>query len=177
MSLIGEKINIPYIAFSLNPGIWDEFFFRGVLMLLLLGIIRDSKRSFLIQVALFSLMHIKGFGVWDIVDVFSVMLIGFLFTYTALKTRALVAGIVFHFVHDSLLFFVQAPSSVAFNNLQEVTFFGFLWLMIGVGCIVVRCAAERLDVRGDAFLYQAMETFQTGSQNWSQANPSLHKGC
>ena len=129
------KVNLPQIVFSLNPGIWEEFFFRGVLMIFLLGITRDLKRAFLIQAALFGAMHIKGFGFWDFADVLSVSVIGLAFTYTTMKTRALVAGMVFHFVHDALLFFVQVPSSVALTIPQEVSFYGLLMLMTAVACL------------------------------------------
>jgi membrane protease YdiL (CAAX protease family) len=84
-----------------------------------------------------------------------VMVIAIAFTYAAYKTRALLAGMVFHFLHDALLFFVQVPDGV-YNGLQEtVIFYGILWLMVGVACFIIWYAAERFGVRGDRELYSS----------------------
>jgi len=104
-----STIDLEHLVFSLNPGVWEEFFFRGIIMVVLLQRVRTIRQAALAQIVLFGLTHIKGFDVWAWMDVVSVMILAAAFTYTAYKTRALVAGIVFHFIHDSLLYVVQVP--------------------------------------------------------------------
>jgi hypothetical protein len=71
----------------------------------------------------------------------------------AYKTRTLLAGMIFHFLHDAFLFFVQVPGG-EYKGLQEnMIFYGILWLMIGVDCFIIWYATERLNVRGERELY------------------------
>ena len=60
------------------------------------------------------------------------------------------APIVFHTIHDTFLFFVQAPASDTAGAWEHVVFFAALWLMVGVACLVTRFAADRLGVRAEA---------------------------
>jgi membrane protease YdiL (CAAX protease family) len=108
----------------------------------------------LIQIVLFGLTHIKGLDVWGCVDLASVMILGTAFVYVAYKTRTLVAGIVFHFLHDSLLYVVQVPGGEYFGLRENLAFFLALWVMVGVACLAARVAAERLGVQSEAELYE-----------------------
>lgn len=148
-----NRITIPQLVFSLNPGIWEELFYRGVLMILLLQYTRSLKKSFLIQISLFALLHIKGLDAWSLIDALTVGVIAFGFTYTAYKTHALLAGIIFHYCHDALLFFVQVPGDVPLNDIENLIFFGILWLTVFLGCIITKLAAEKFDVRAFEPLY------------------------
>ena len=148
-----STINLPHIVFSLNPGIWEELFYRGVKMVLLLGITKSFRKAFIIQVVLFGVMHIKGFDVWAFVDVFSVMVISLGFTYTAYKTRSLVAGIISHYFHDAFIFAVQLPGGETSSTADSLVFYGLLWVMVGVGCLITKLAAEKMGVRGSEELY------------------------
>jgi membrane protease YdiL (CAAX protease family) len=148
-------INLGHIIFSLNPGIFEEIFYRGILMMLLLPMTKSLKKATIGQVVIFGLAHIKGFDWGTLIDVISVMVLALAFTYTAYKTRNLLAGIVFHFLHDAFLFFVQVPEGV-YNGLQEnLLFYGMLWLMVGVGCGIIWYATQRLNVCGESELYGA----------------------
>jgi len=71
---------------------------------------------------LFGLLHIRGFGLWAWVDVISVMILAIAFTYTAYKTRTLVAAIVFHFLHDTFLFLPQVPGGGSIGVFENITF-------------------------------------------------------
>ena len=122
-------------------------------MLFLLSVTHSLRKAFLIQLILFGVMHVKGFDLWALIDVFSVIVLAAGFTYAAYKTRLLVAGIVFHFVHDALLFFVQTTGTEASNTLDNVRFYLFLWVMVGVACLLVRVAADRFGVRAPDSLY------------------------
>lgn len=148
-----STINLPHIVFSLNPGIFEEFFYRGMIVILLLPLVKSLKKALIFQILIFGLAHIKDLSVLGMVEVVSVMIIAIAFTFAACKTRALLAGIVFHFLHDALLFFVQVPGG-EFTGLREnLLFYAFLWPMVGVACLVIWFAAERLNVRADRELY------------------------
>lgn len=150
-----SAISLEHLIFSLNPAIWEEFFFRGVLMILLLNKTKSFRTAALIQILLFGVMHIKGAGLWEAIDVLAVLILGAAFTYTAWKTRSLVAGIVFHYIHDALLFFVQVPGDTALTNLQNAVFYILLVLMIAVGTLIVKSLSRWLETPSDPPLYQA----------------------
>jgi membrane protease YdiL (CAAX protease family) len=148
-----STINITHLVFSLNPAFWEEIFYRGVLMILLLKLVKSIKTAAVVQIILFGLAHIKGFGLWDFLDVISVMVLAVGFTYTAFKTRSLVPGIIFHYAHDAFLFTVQPPGK-NFNGVTEnLVFFGLLWTMVGIGCLITRFSIERLNFRKRNPLY------------------------
>jgi hypothetical protein len=96
---------------------------------------------------------LKGMDLWSWVDVISVMVIAIGFTYTAWKTRTLVAGIVFHFLHDAFLFLPQVPGAEYIGVLENVAYFGSLWVMVGVGCMLTKFSSDRLGVKADEELY------------------------
>ncbi len=148
-----STVNLTQILFSINPGIWEEFFFRGVILLLLLGMTGSVKKAAFIQIVLFGLTHIKGMDLLAWVDVISVMVIAVGFTYTAYKTRTLVAGIVFHFLHDAFLFLPQVPGAEYIGVVENVAYFGSLWVMVGVGCMLTKFSSDHLGVKADEELY------------------------
>ena len=115
----------------------------------------------MIQVVLFGAMHIKGVDLEAFADVFSVMVIALGFTYVAYKTRSLVAGIVFHYFHDAFLYFVQLPDGMSTGVVDNAIFYGVLWLMVGIGCIITKLAADTWGVRAAAELYR-LERVQAG---------------
>jgi membrane protease YdiL (CAAX protease family) len=114
---------------------------------------RSLKRAALIQIVLFGLTHIKGIDLWSWIDVLSVMFIAVAFTYSAYKTRTLVAGIVFHFLHDTFLFLPQVPGGEYIGVSENIVFYASLWLMVGVACALIKFSADRLGVRADEELY------------------------
>jgi membrane protease YdiL (CAAX protease family) len=148
-----STVNISHILFSINPGLWEEFFYRGVIMLLLLRVTKSVRRAALIQIVLFGLSHIKAFDLWSWVDVISVMVLALAFTYTAYKTRTLVAGIVFHFLHDTFLLLPQVPGGEYIGVFENVTFFASLWLLVGVGCIFIKFLSDGFGVMAGEELY------------------------
>ena len=149
-----STVDISQIVFSINPGLWEELFYRGVLMVLLIRDTKSVKQAYLYQVLVFSLFHVKGFDLWSLVDVFSVSLLAMSFTYTAYKTRTLIPGILFHFIHDAFIFVVQVPRDVILSNTQNAMFFVSLWVAIGLGCLVTKVSAERFGVQEKEELYK-----------------------
>jgi hypothetical protein len=148
-----STINLSHLLFSLNPALWEELFYRGVLMILLLKLTGSFRKAFIIQVLVFGLLHIKGFDFWSLVDAFTVGVIAIGFTYTAYKTQALAAGIVFHYFHDAFLFFVQLPKGVPSSTADNAVFYGLLWLMVGIGCLIIRLAVDVFGVQAPTPFY------------------------
>ena len=147
------NITLTHLVFSLNPGIWEEFFYRGVVMVTLLRFTKSLKRAAIIQVVLFGLCHIKGADIQSLVDIVSVMILGAGFTYAAYKTRTLVAGIVFHYLHDAFLYLVQLPGGVYTGPMENAVFYAALWSMTGLGCLITKIAAERFKVHASTEPY------------------------
>ena len=139
--------------FSVNPAVWEELFFRGVLMFLLLRFTRSLKMAVAIQVLLFGASHIKGVDIGAWVDVFSVIVLAVGFTYVAYKTRSLLAGVVFHYFHDALLYFVRVPGGSYSGLAENAIFYGLLWLMVGIGCGITKLVADKMGVRAAEELY------------------------
>jgi len=148
-----STVNISHTIFSINPGIWEEFFFRGVIVFVVLRAVRSVKRAMAIQIVLFGLTHIKGTDLWAWVDVITVMVLAVAFTYSAYKTRTLIAGIVFHFLHDVFLFLPQVPGAEKIGTFENVAFFASLWVMVGVGCLLIKISSERFGVKAEEDLY------------------------
>lgn len=149
-----STVNVSHSVFSLNPGVWEEFFYRGIIMAVLLKHTKSVWQATFVQVLLFALAHIKGFGLWAWVDVISVLIIALAFTYAAYKTRTLIAGIVFHFVHDALLYLVLVPDAEYAGFAENTVFYVALWIMVGVACLLTKVAAEKLGVQARTELYQ-----------------------
>jgi membrane protease YdiL (CAAX protease family) len=147
------SIDLPHLVFCLNPALWEELFYRGVMMLLLLRLTRSLKQALAIQVILFGVAHVKGVTLGAFVDVFSVLVLAIGYTYVAYKTRSLVAVIVFHYFHNALLYFVQIPDRAYTGVTDNGLFYGLLWLMVGIACVMTRFAADNLGVRAPAELY------------------------
>jgi membrane protease YdiL (CAAX protease family) len=148
-----STVNITHILFSINPGLWEEYFYRGVIMFVLLMATGSIGRAALIQIVLFGLTHIKGIDLWSWIDVISVMVIAVAFTYSAYKTGTLVAGIVFHFLHDTFLFLPQVPGGELIGVFENITFYAALWIMVGVGCVLIKFAADSIGVKAEEELY------------------------
>ena len=152
-ALDSGTITLTQSVFSLNPGIWEEVFYRGILMMLLLRFTKSLRWAAIVQVVLFGLLHVKGGDIPALFEVISVTVISLGFTYTAYKTRSLIAGIVFHYLHDTFLFFVQPPDGVYTGVIENALFYAILWSMVGLGCLVTKFVAEKLKVRASTDLY------------------------
>jgi membrane protease YdiL (CAAX protease family) len=159
-----STINLPHLVFSLNPASWEELFYRGVLMFLLLRFTGSLKQAFVIQVVVFGATHIKGVDPGAFVDAFSVAVMALGFTYVAYKTRSLVAGVVFHYFHDAFLYLFQLPGGVYTGVVDNAIFYGVLWLMVGIGCVITKLAADTSGVRAATELYR-LERVQSGRED------------
>ena len=128
-----------------------------IIAIVLLKRAKSVRQAALIQIVLFGLAHIKGVNLLSWVNVVSVMIIAVAFSYAAYKTRALIAGIVFHFLHDVFLLIVQVPDGSSTGFAEKATFFAALWIGAGIACLLIKVAADRLGVQARAELYQAAQ--------------------
>jgi membrane protease YdiL (CAAX protease family) len=148
------NINSSQMVFSLIPGVFEELFIRGVLMIILLRITKSLEKAFVIQIVVFGLMHINGIDAVSLVDALSVSIIAISFTYVAYKTRSLLAAIVFHYLHDAFLFLVQLPGGVYQGFSDNALFYAGLWIMVGVSILITKMATERFRIQAKAPLYE-----------------------
>jgi len=165
-----STITLTQAVFSLTPGIWEEVLFRGVIMIVLIRLTKSFKKAFIIQIVLFGLCHVKGIDTISLVDAFSVGLLAIPLTYSAYKTKSLIPGIIFHYLHDTFLFAVQLPDGVYSGFKDNAVFFGAFWVSIFVAVIFIRRAAERFHISGDYDLYGL------GEQNQSEAGTEAENG-
>jgi len=140
-------ITMGQAVFSLTPGIWEELLFRGVLMIVLLRLTKSFKRAALIQVLLFGLAHIKGLDFMSMVcEPISVAIIAVGFTYIAYKTKSLIPGMVFHYLHDTFLFSVQLPGGEYFGFRDNLLFYIGLWTSVLLCMAMVKLLVERFRI-------------------------------
>jgi membrane protease YdiL (CAAX protease family) len=128
---------------GLTRGIWEEVFFRGIILVLFMRIF--SKRTAVFLAAFFfALVHLNPFAVdfYGIVDVISIFFMALLFTYLVLMTGSLWPAIVFHYLHDVFVLLVQntpgaekAPSSALL--------FACLWCALLIGALLTRYIVKR----------------------------------
>jgi membrane protease YdiL (CAAX protease family) len=148
-----STITLTQAVFSLTPGIWEEVLFRGVIMIVLIRLTNSFKKAFIIQIVLFGLVHIKGFDILAFVDAFSVLIIAIAFTYIAYKTKSLIPGIIFHYLHDTFIFTVQLPDGVYTGLNDNALFYSSLWLSVGLSIIITKRFVERFNISGEYDLY------------------------
>ena len=146
-------ITLEQIVFSTVPGIWEEVFYRGILMFVLLGVVKEVRKAAILQSAIFALFHLRGLELWLLVDIGSVFFFAISFTYTAYKTNSLIPGIVFHVIHDALLFLALVPDKVYIGTFENLAFYVSLWIMLGVGCLITKLGAEKIGIRQPTKLY------------------------
>ena len=128
---------------GLTRGIWEEVFFRGIILVLFMRLYPQRRAVFLTSF-LFALAHLNPMhlSLGTVVDVLSIFFMGLLFTYLVLETGSLLPAIVFHYVHDIFLLLVQNTPG-ADETLASALLFGFLWTSLAAGAVITRYAARR----------------------------------
>jgi len=109
------------------------------------------------QILIFAACHISGFKLINLVEFFSVALIGYTLTYVAVKSRALVAGMVYHYLHDSFLFFVQVPGAEYHGFADNVTFYSFLWAAMLINILIITLFTEKYGLKGQNGFFASAE--------------------
>ena len=146
-------LTIEQLAFSTVPGVWEEIYFRGILMFILLIILKDVRKAIVFQSIIFGLLHFRGLEIWALVDIFTVVLIALTYSYTAHKTNSLIPTIVAHYLHDAFLFLVQVQKGVQLGTFENLLVCISLWMMLGVGCLITKLAAEKIGITQPTVLY------------------------
>ncbi|MFX1561142.1 MAG: CPBP family intramembrane glutamic endopeptidase [Promethearchaeota archaeon] len=146
-------ITLEQLAFSTVPGVWEEVFYRGILMFVLLGAVKDVRKTAVLQSIIFGLFHFRGLEFWALFDIGSVILIGLSLTYTTYKTNSLIPAIITHYLHDAFLFLVGVPGGEYIGTFENLVFYISLWLMLGVGCLITKLGAEKVGISQETVLY------------------------
>lgn len=133
---------------GLTRGIWEEVFFRGIILVLFMRLFKLRKAVFL-STFLFAVVHLNpmAMNVKMIVDVISIFFMGLLFTYLVLKTGSLLPAIVFHYVHDIFVLLVQNTPG-ADETLASVLLYAFLWIALIIGVVLTKYTVERWPTKG-----------------------------
>jgi membrane protease YdiL (CAAX protease family) len=133
---------------GLTRGIWEEVFFRGIVLVLFMRIF--SRRVAIFFAAFFfALMHLNPMTISldKVVDVISIFFMGLLFTYLVLKTGSLLPAIIFHYFHDIFLFVVQNTPR-ADETLASTLLFAFLWAALAIGAVLTKYIVEHWSIDG-----------------------------
>ena len=128
---------------GLTRGIWEEVFFRGIILVLFMRVYPQRKAIFFSNF-LFAVVHLNfmSLSLHALVDVVSIFFMGLLFTYLVLKTGSLLPAIVFHYVHDIFVLMVQNTPG-ADETLASALLFGFLWIALVIGAFLTKFIVER----------------------------------
>ena len=81
------------------------------------------------------------------------MVLAVAFTYMAYRTRSLIPGIVFHYLHDTFVFFPQLPDGEYAGFRDNALFYAGLWVATVVAVVCVKILAERFSIVSDHDLY------------------------
>lgn len=128
---------------GLTRGIWEEVFFRGIILVLFMRI-EPRRKAIFFSTFLFAIVHLDPLNVsiHRLVDVLSIFFMGLLFTYIVLKTESLLPAIVFHYVHDIFVLLVQnTPGADEFQ--ASAMLYGFLWTALIIGALITKYVVER----------------------------------
>jgi membrane protease YdiL (CAAX protease family) len=128
---------------GLTRGIWEEVFFRGVILVLFMRRYPTRKMmAVFLSTFVFAVLHLGQFTPEALIDVVSIFFMGLLFTYVVLKTGSLLPAIIFHYVHDIFVLLVQNTVG-ADKWLALALLYGFLWTSLMLGALLTRWIVER----------------------------------
>jgi len=128
---------------GLTRGIWEEVFFRGIVLVLFMRIFARRLAIFF-AAFFFALLHLRlsAVDLPMIVDLVSIFFIGLLCAYLVLKAGSLLPAIIFHYVHDIFVLLVQnTPGADA--TLASALLYAFLWTALIIGAALTKITVER----------------------------------
>ena len=175
-----STLNAGHLLFSLTPAIWEEVLFRGVVMMVLIQYLGNIQKAFWWQILIFALCHLNGFNLISFIEVISVALIAFTFSLTAVKTRTLIVGIIYHYIHDAFLFFFQLPDGEYHGFVDNFTFYAFFWSAMLVNILLILLFTEKAALKGQHATYCINGitndmVFKTGVQRQSQKESKIQR--
>lgn len=148
-----QNLSPDHFVFCLTPAIWEEIFFRGVIMVVLISVFKNLRKAFWWQVFIFAVCHFKSISITGGIEIVSVFMIGITFTLLAVKTRCLIAVIIYHYIHDAFLFLVQNPGGEYHGFVDQFTFYAFLWSAMLINIIIINLATNGLKIQGDRRIF------------------------
>jgi len=133
---------------GLTRGIWEEVFFRGIILALFMRLFPKRKAVFF-ATFLFAVVHLNpmNLNLPMVVDVISIFFMGLLFTYLVLKTGSLLPAIVFHYVHDIFVMLVQNTPG-ANEPLASTLLYACLWIALIIGAVLTKYIVEHWPTTG-----------------------------
>lgn len=132
---------------GLTRGIWEEVFFRGIILVVLMRFY-PRRKAVLWATFIFAAAHLNAadISLVAIVDVVSIFFMGLLFAYLVLKTGSLLPAIVFHYTHDVFVNLVQNTPG-ANETTASVLLYAFLWTALALGAGLTKYAVEHWPAR------------------------------
>jgi membrane protease YdiL (CAAX protease family) len=150
-----STIDAGQTALALNAGIFEEFFYRGVMMAVLLKRFRSMKVAISAQALAFGLAHLKGFGAASLFDAFFVVFLALAFTAVAAFSGSLWAGMAFHVLYDAFLFAVQPPKGEFLGLRENALFYCLLAAALALASFLAFLASRTKALRVERGLYTA----------------------
>jgi membrane protease YdiL (CAAX protease family) len=137
---------------GLTRGIWEEVFFRGIILVLFLRVF-TKRKAVLFAAFLFTIVHLNplNLNLDMLVDLISIFFIGLLLTYLVLKTGSLLPAIVFHYIHDIFVLLVQNTPG-ADEPLASALLYAFLWIALVIGAVLTKYIVEHWPTKGSKTL-------------------------
>ena len=128
---------------GLTRGIWEEVFFRGIILVLFMRLYK-IRRAVILSAFLFAVVHLNPMALNPeiIVDAISIFFMGLLFAYLVVKTGSLLPAIVFHYVHDIFVLWVQNTPG-ADELLASTLLYAFLWIALAIGAVFIKSVVNR----------------------------------
>lgn len=128
---------------GLTRGIWEEVFFRGIILVLFMRMF-EKRRAIFLSAFLFAMAHLSSLSldIEMLIDIVSIFFIGLLFTYMVLKTGALLPGIVFHYVYDIFVLLVQNTPG-ADQTQKLILLYSFLWVGLVISGLLTKYWVEK----------------------------------
>jgi membrane protease YdiL (CAAX protease family) len=145
---ISDATKVPPLRWvkGLTRGIWEEVFFRGIVLVLFMRLY-PRRKAVCLSAFVFAMMHFRvptpKEGLAEIiVDLISLFFIGLFFTYVVLKTGSLLAAMVCHYVYDIFVIWAQQTPG-ADKVVQQSLLFGLLWGALILGAILTKLIVGR----------------------------------
>ncbi|NIM95054.1 MAG: CPBP family intramembrane metalloprotease [Anaerolineales bacterium] len=137
---------------GLTRGIWEEVFFRGIILVLFMRVFSLRKAVFF-STFLFAAVHLNpvAINLEMIVDVVSIFFMGLLFTYLVLKTGSLLPTIVFHYAHNNFVLLVHNTPG-ADETLASASLYATLWIALVLGAVLTKYVVEHWPMNGSKIL-------------------------
>lgn len=126
---------------GLTRGIWEEVFFRGIVLVLFMRLY-PRRKAVLLSALVFAMLHLGVLSLEAFVDLLSLFFMALLFAYVVLKSGSLLPAMLFHYVHDIFVLLVQNTPG-ADPALALALLYGCLWAALALGALLTKVIVVR----------------------------------